>query len=210
MQGSGNGSMRGIIPRAMQQVGMYKNELEAKGWEYSMTVTYVEIYNETIRDLLRKGGDEECKHEVKKDAQGISYITDVTVIEVDPNNAEQVEGIMELAARQRSTAQTAMNEQSSRSHSIFALQLRATNISQEINLEGTLSLVDLAGSERLDRSKVTGAQLKETVSINKSLSALTDVFVAIANKQSHIPFRNSILTYLLQPALSGDGKTLMV
>lgn len=79
-----------------------------------------------------------------------------------------------------------------------------------MTLKGTLSLVDLAGCERLDRSGATGAQLKETVAINKSLSALTDVFVAIGNKKNHVPFRNSKLTYLLQPALSGNGKTLMV
>ena len=127
-----------------------------------------------------------------------------------------------------------MNETSSRSHSVFALHLKASNEAQGepvsiyfpfsflftnrdiilifigITLRGTLSLVDLAGSERVDRSGVTGNQLKETVAINKSLSALTDVFVAIGNKQTHIPFRNSKLTYLLQPALSGDGKTLMV
>ena len=70
--------------------------------------------------------------------------------------------------------------------------------------------MDLAGSERLDRSCATGARMKETMAINKSLSALADVFTAIGNKQPHIPFRNSKLTYLLQPALSGDGKTLMV
>lgn len=117
---------------------------------------------------------------------------------------------MELAARHRSVGQTAMNERSSRSHSVFALHLKAVHVCQGVVLNGTLSLVDLAGSERLDRSGVSGAQLKETVAINKSLSALADVFVAIANKQPHIPFRNSKLTYLLQPALSGDGKTLMV
>jgi kinesin family protein C1 len=117
---------------------------------------------------------------------------------------------MEQAAHHRSVGQTAMNERSSRSHSVFALHLRAINAEQGITLKGTLSLVDLAGSERLDRSMATGDMLKETVAINKSLSALADVFVAIANKQSHIPYRNSKLTYLLQPALSGDGKTLMV
>jgi kinesin family protein C1 len=117
---------------------------------------------------------------------------------------------MELASRQRSTAQTNMNERSSRSHSVFTLHLKATNMQQNVCLRGALSLVDLAGSERLDRSGATGARMKETVAINKSLSALTDVFVAIANKNTHVPFRNSKLTYLLQPALSGDGKTLMV
>lgn len=211
MQGCGNGSMRGIIPRAMQQVGQYKRELECKGWEYHMEVSFIEIYNESVRDLLRvSGSSEELKHEIKKDAQNGVYITDVTMLEVDPNDNEQVDSIIETAARNRSVGTTAMNERSSRSHSVFALHLRATNPSQGIVLKGTLSLVDLAGSERLDRSLATGAQMKETVAINKSLSALTDVFVAIGNKQTHIPFRNSKLTYLLQPALSGDGKTLMV
>jgi kinesin family protein C1 len=178
-----------------------------------MEVTFVEIYNENIRDLLRAGNishENDLKHEIKKDAQNNVYISDVTLLDVDPNNLEQINEIMELAACHRSVGQTAMNETSSRSHSVFTLHLKASNVSQGVNLKGTLSLVDLAGSERIDRSGVTGAQLKETVSINKSLSALTDVFVAIANKQSHIPFRNSKLTYLLQPALSGDGKTLMV
>ena len=210
MQGSGSGSMRGIIPRAMQQVGMYKTALEGKGWTYHMEVSFIEIYNETIRDLLRASQNEELKHEIKKDAEGNSFVSDVTMICIDPNNSEQVESIMTQAARYRSVGHTAMNERSSRSHSIFALHLRATNAAQGVTLKGTLSLVDLAGSERLDRSGVTGDRLKESVAINKSLSSLTDVFVAIGNKQSHIPFRNSKLTYLLQPALSGDGKTLML
>ncbi|CAM9579409.1 unnamed protein product [Ectocarpus sp. 8 AP-2014] len=103
-----------------------------------------------------------------------------------------------------------MNERSSRSHSVFTLYLKAVNQTQRSSLKGTLHLVDLAGSERLSRSNATGDRLKETVAINKSLSSLTDVFVSISNKSSHIPFRNSKLTYLLQPALSGDGKTLMM
>lgn len=202
--------MRGVIPRAMQQVGMYKRELEAKGWEYQMEVSFIEIYNEDIKDLLRSGSHEVGKHEIKKDPQGNASITDITMTSVDPNDTEQIDSIMELAARHRSVGQTAMNERSSRSHSIFALHLKAVNKVQGIVLKGTLNLVDLAGSERLEKSGATGAMLKETVAINKSLSSLTDVFVAIGNKQSHIPFRNSKLTYLLQPALSGDGKTLMM
>jgi kinesin family protein C1 len=132
------------------------------------------------------------------------------MMSVDPNNSQQMDSIMELAARHRSVGQTLMNERSSRSHSIFGLHLKATNAAQNITLKGTLSLVDLAGSERIDRSGATGDRLKESVAINKSLSSLTDVFVAIGSKQAHIPFRNSKLTYLLQPALSGDGKTLML
>ena len=103
-----------------------------------------------------------------------------------------------------------MNERSSRSHSVFTLHMQAFNASESITLKSTLTLVDLAGSERIDRSGVTGSRLKESVAINRSLSALTDVFTAISNKSAHVPFRNSKLTYLLQSSLSGDGKTLMV
>ena len=100
--------------------------------------------------------------------------------------------------------------QSSRSHSIFTLHLRASNPSLGSSLKGALNLVDLAGSERLSRSNATGSQLKETQAINKSLSCLTDVFTAIGSKAGHVPFRNSKLTHILSPALSGDGKTLMM
>lgn len=75
---------------------------------------------------------------------------------------------------------------------------------------GTLNLCDLAGSERLARSHATGDRLKETQAINKSLSALSTVFVALANKQAHVPYRDSKLTYLLQNSFSGSGKTLMI
>lgn len=210
MAGSGTGSMRGIIPRAIQQVGAYKTELESKGWVYQIEVSFIEIYNESIRDLLRSTSVEDVKHEIKRDAAGNMFVTEVTMTPVDPNNNQQMDGILELAARHRSVEKTAMNERSSRSHSVFTLHLCASNVSQGVLLKGTLSLVDLAGSERLDRSQAAGARMKETVAINKSLSSLVDVFAAIGNKQSHIPFRNSKLTYLLSPALSGDGKTLMV
>mmetsp|Transcript_26562 Transcript_26562/g.48134 ORF Transcript_26562/g.48134 Transcript_26562/m.48134 type:complete len:175 (-) Transcript_26562:69-593(-) len=103
-----------------------------------------------------------------------------------------------------------MNAVSSRSHSVFTLNLTAKHEERNQIVRGTLNLVDLAGSERLDRSNAEGQHAKETMAINKSLSSLADVFTAIGQKQSHVPFRHSKLTYLLQPSLSGDGKTLMV
>lgn len=96
---------------------------------------------------------------------------------------------MEIAGRHRSVGATEMNARSSRSHSVFTLHLKASNREQRSELSGKLNLVDLAGSERLSRSNATGDRLKETQAINKSLSALTDVFVAIANKQQHVPYR---------------------
>lgn len=148
MQGSGDGPMRGIIPRAMQQVAMYKTELEEKGWEYEMEASFVEIYNETIKDLLREDAVD-SKHEIKKDAQGNTYVSDVAMIPVDLNNTEQMNGIMQLAAKHRTVGQTAMNERSSRSHSVFTLHLKATNTAQNICLKGMLNLVDLAGASLL-------------------------------------------------------------
>jgi kinesin family protein C1 len=210
MQGSGTGAMRGIIPRAIQQVGNYKSELEKDGWEYHMQVSFLEIYNETIRDLLREESGVMGKHDVKVDANGRRFVSDLTMQDLDPNDDKSIEDVMRQAAKHRSVACTDMNAVSSRSHSVFTLHLTATHKQLKQCLRGKLNLVDLAGSERLERSGATGERAKEAMNINKSLSSLTDVFTAIGNKASHIPYRNSKLTYLLQPCLSGEGKTLML
>jgi len=210
MQGTGIGQMRGIIPRAIEQVGEYKEHLEKDGWQYEMQVSFVEIYNETIRDLLREEAVSDLKHDIKVNPDGRRYITDINMVSLEPTDTEAVEDVMRQAAKHRSVGSTDMNAVSSRSHSVFTLHLTAFHPENRQALRGTLNLCDLAGSERLDRSKATGARAKEAMAINKSLSALTDVFVSIGKKASHIPFRNSKLTYLLQPSLSGDGKTLMV
>ena len=211
MQGSGVGQMRGIIPRAIQQVGAYKTSLEKDGWTYKMQVSFLEIYNETIKDLLRDGEHgEKPKHEIKVDGNGRRYVTELVMKELDPNSDPEVEAVMRQAAKHRSVASTDMNAVSSRSHSVFTLHLTASNATLKQTLRGKLNLVDLAGSERIERSGATGQRQKEAVSINKSLSSLTTVFTAIGNKSSHVPFRDSKLTYLLQPSLSGDGKTLMM
>ena len=120
-----------------------------------------------------------------------------------------VHKLLQVAAKNRSTAATKMNERSSRSHSVFTLKI--TGINQDTNQKshGVLNLIDLAGSERLNASGVTGDRLKETQNINKSLSSLGDVISALGSKKGHVPFRNSKLTYLLQNCLGGDGKTLM-
>jgi len=211
MQGSGNGQMRGIIPRSIEQVGQYKEKLERdRGWKYEMFVSFIEIYNERIYDLLREKEKEDKKHEIKVNNYGRRFISDVKMIPLEPSNANSVEVIMKLAAKRRSVGATDMNTTSSRSHSVFTLHLTALHPENGQELRGSLNLVDLAGSERLQRSKATGDRAKETMAINKSLSCLSDVFLAINKKSNHIPFRNSKLTYLLQPSLSGDGKSLML
>lgn len=209
MQGSREGPLRGIIPRAIEQVGKYKATLEKQGWKYSIEVTFVEIYNEQIRDLLRTS-KKPTSHDIRTDPKsGKPYISEIRRWSVDPEDASTIDEIMELAASQRAVESTDMNAQSSRSHSIFTLHLKADHNNGSF-LKGALNLVDLAGSERLSRSNATGERLREAQSINKSLSCLSDVFNAISKKASHIPFRNSKLTHILSPALSGDGKTLMM
>jgi kinesin family member C1 len=123
----------------------------------------------------------------------------------------QLQELMNVAARSRSVASTKMNAVSSRSHSVFMLKLQGYNEDSGAEVHGSLNLCDLAGSERLDRSGANSdlKRLKETQAINKSLSCLGDVFNALAQKSSHVPYRNSKLTYLLQDCLSGDGKALM-
>merc|ERR1712039_899338 len=128
---------------------------------------------------------------------------------VPVTNMEQINELMRKAARLRAVGSTDMNATSSRSHSIFALYLTGSNTELNTELHGALHLVDLAGSERLDRSGAVGDRLKETQNINRSLSSLADVFQAKAENRTHIPFRNSKLTHLMEPCLSGHGKTLM-
>jgi len=210
MQGAGSGVMRGLIPRSIEQIGLHKKKLELEGWEFTMDVSFLEIYNEAIRDLLRDAKSNVSKHDIKVDSNGRRTVTNLTVKRIDPTDAECCDDLLSLAAKRRSTASTDMNAVSSRSHSVFTLNVNAKHVEKNKLIRGTLNLVDLAGSERLDRSNATGQTAKEAMAINKSLSSLTDVFAAIGEKSSHVPFRNSKLTYLLQPCFSGDGKTLMV
>ncbi|ORY86579.1 kinesin-domain-containing protein [Neocallimastix californiae] len=197
----------GMIPRAVEQIFIAAEELKEKGWKYEMEGQYLEIYNETIRDLLGDG-DLSKKHEIKHNLHTRkTTVTDTTVIKV--HTPKQVHHLLKKAQQNRSVGATLCNERSSRSHSVFIFKLSGVNSITEDTCEGTLNLIDLAGSERLSQSGSTGDRLKETQAINKSLSCLSDVIAALANKDQHIPYRNSKLTYLLQNSLGGNSKTLM-
>ncbi|GMH93557.1 hypothetical protein TrST_g2459 [Triparma strigata] len=219
MQGSGNGQMRGIIPRAVEQILEQVNVLGQQKWKYSISASFLEIYCENLKDLLVNMGDgvpaggKAPKLDIKRDADGKSYVNNLAGVKIcNTDKAEgmaQLEAVMAAAAKTRSVAKTDMNAQSSRSHSVFMLHIHGQNEEDGTIISGALNLCDLAGSERLDRSGATGQQLKETQAINKSLSCLGDVFSSLASGSSHVPYRNSKLTYLLQDCLSGDGKALM-
>ncbi|KAI9004673.1 P-loop containing nucleoside triphosphate hydrolase protein [Gaertneriomyces semiglobifer] len=197
----------GMIPRAVQQIFDTAQALKDKGWEYQMEAQFLEIYNESIRDLLGKGSEDK-KHDIKHHpATGKTSVTDVNTVNV--TTPREVHTVLRKAAQNRAVAATNCNERSSRSHSVFTLRLTGKNSLTDETSEGILNLIDLAGSERLSASGSTGDRLKETQAINKSLSCLGDVIYALANKDQHIPYRNSKLTYLLQNSLGGNSKTLM-
>ncbi|KAL1537899.1 Kinesin-like protein KIN-14C [Salvia divinorum] len=206
---------RGLIPRTLEQVFETRQVLQAQGWKYEMQVSMLEIYNETIRDLLtpNKSSSDASRQEngkqynIKHDANGNTHVSDLTVMDV--RSSKEVSYLLDRAAQSRSIGKTQMNEQSSRSHFVFTLRITGFNESTDQQVQGVLNLIDLAGSERLSKSGVTGDRLKETQAINKSLSSLSDVIFALAKKEEHVPYRNSKLTYLLQPCLGGDSKTLM-
>jgi len=168
-----------------------------------------------IRDLLHSDAAGPAKtHTIIHDNAWGFVVTDMTTTDVTSTDEAQamdeIRGLMATAARQRSVGSTQMNDQSSRSHSLFSLYLHGVNAGQNTELFGALHLVDLAGSERLEKSGAEGQRLKETQNINRSLSSLADVFLAKAENRNHVPFRNSKLTHLLEPCLSGQGKTLMM
>ncbi|CAN0902305.1 Kinesin-like protein KIN-14P [Linum grandiflorum] len=134
-------------------------------------------------------------------------VPDATMLPVF--NTSDVMDLMQIGLNNRAVSATAMNERSSRSHSVLSIHVKGKDLQAGTTLFGNLHLVDLAGSERIDRSEVTGTALKEAQHINKSLSALGDVIFALAQKSTHVPYRNSKLTQLLQSSLGGQAKTLM-
>ncbi|XP_076610995.1 kinesin-like protein KIFC1 [Chaetodon auriga] len=208
MEGDEYENARGVIPRAVQQIFRAAEKLGAQGWEFTFTASFVEIYNETLRDLLYTGkASKRPEHEIRKLTNNEVKITNLTYENV--SNEDQVLGLIALANQNRSTAQTAQNDRSSRSHSVFQLDIEGVNAGRDVKCKSTLCLVDLAGSERMVKSQSQGERFKEMTAINGSLSNLGIVISALANKESFIPYRNSKLTYLLQGCLGGNSKTLM-
>ncbi|XP_068106294.1 kinesin-like protein KIFC1 isoform X2 [Hyperolius riggenbachi] len=199
----------GMIPRAIHQIFSSAQELRIKGWEYKFTASFLEIYNETIRDLLVSRPDKKLEYEVRKvnTTSNEVHVTNLRYVEV--SSVEEVQDLLLTAKTNRSVAKTALNDRSSRSHSVFQLKIEGKNSLRDVQTSSVLSLIDLAGSERLDRSLSTGDRLKETQSINTSLSTLGMVITSLCNKDAHIPYRNSKLTYLLQNSLGGNSKVLM-
>ncbi|XP_010324237.1 kinesin-like protein KIN-14F isoform X4 [Solanum lycopersicum] len=175
--------------------------------EYEVGVQMIEIYNEQVRDLLVIDGANR-RLDIRNNSQlnGLN-VPDASLVPV--TCTQDVLDLMRIGQKNRAVGATALNERSSRSHSILTVHVRGRELVSGSTLKGCLHLVDLAGSERVDKSEAVGERLKEAQHINKSLSALGDVISALAQKSSHIPYRNSKLTQVLQDSLGGQAKTLM-
>ncbi|XP_028812096.1 kinesin-like protein KIFC3 isoform X2 [Denticeps clupeoides] len=197
----------GINQRALRLLFSEVSE-KKPDWDYNITVSMVEIYNETLRNLLGENLNEKLDIKMCPDGSGQLYVPGLTEFTVE--SVEDINKVFELGHMNRATACTNLNEHSSRSHALLIITVAGYNSSTGHRTTGKLNLVDLAGSERIAKSGAEGSRLREAQCINKSLSALGDVINALRSRQSHVPFRNSRLTYLLQDSLSGDSKTLMM
>uniref|UniRef100_A0A061S3R0 Kinesin family member C2/C3 n=1 Tax=Tetraselmis sp. GSL018 TaxID=582737 RepID=A0A061S3R0_9CHLO len=178
-------------------------------WQYSISVQMLEIYNETLRDLLVDGSvsRKDNRLDIRMTERSGNNVPDA--MQVDVSCTEDVLEVMARGARNRAVGETKMNDRSSRSHQVLTVMVDGRNSVTGAHSHACLNLIDLAGSERVLRSEAAGDRLKEAQHINKSLSALGDVMNALANGSSHVPYRNSKLTQLLQDSLGGQAKTMM-
>ena len=199
---------KGLIPRAIENIFKYIENNSNSDTTFIIRVTYLQIYNESIDDLLKS----EKKHlSIRESHKKGIYVEGLSEWAVcSPND---IYALLERGAQSRIRAQTKMNDVSSRSHAVFTIILEQMKISKGKKKFkcGKLNLVDLAGSERVKLSGASGKQLDESRRINKSLSALGNVINALTDpKTKHIPYRDSKLTRLLQNSLGGNCKTSMI
>ena len=196
---------RGIIPRIVEQ--MFRRILQSpNNIEYTVRVSYMEIYMEKIRDLLVPQNDNLPVHEEK--SRGV-YVKGL--LEIYVSSEQEVYEVMRRGGNARATAATNMNQESSRSHSIFVITITQKNVETGSAKSGQLFLVDLAGSEKVGKTGASGQTLEEAKKINKSLSALGMVINSLTDgKSTHVPYRDSKLTRILQESLGGNSRTTLI
>ncbi|KAI8145084.1 kinesin heavy chain [Fennellomyces sp. T-0311] len=196
---------KGIIPRIVEQIFASIMESPAN-MEFTVKVSYMEIYMEKVRDLLNPQHDNLPIHEDK--VKGV-YVKGV--LEVYVSSTEEVYEVMRRGGNNRVVAYTNMNAESSRSHSMVMITITQKNLDTGAAKSGKLYLVDLAGSEKVGKTGASGQTLEEAKKINKSLTALGMVINALTDgKSSHIPYRDSKLTRILQESLGGNSRTTLI
>ncbi|KAK4542012.1 hypothetical protein LTR36_007212 [Oleoguttula mirabilis] len=196
---------KGIIPRIVEQI--FDSIMRSDGTiEFMVRVSYMEIYMEKIRDLLVPQNDNLPIHEDKQRGVYVKGLGEFYVQTVG-----EVYQILERGGQSRAVAATNMNQESSRSHSIFVIEVMQKNTESGSARSGRLFLVDLAGSEKVGKTGASGQTLEEAKKINKSLSALGMVINSLSDgKSSHIPYRDSKLTRILQESLGGNSRTTLI
>uniref|UniRef100_A0A182PCR1 Kinesin-like protein n=1 Tax=Anopheles epiroticus TaxID=199890 RepID=A0A182PCR1_9DIPT len=195
----------GVIPRTVDLIFNAINDYRHFGWEYEIRVTFLEIYNEILYDLLDTSGTTKDLEIRMANAKNKTEVYVSNIIEETVETTARLHQLMNIAKMNRATAATAGNERSSRSHAVTKITLIGTHQEKGETCIGSVNLVDLAGSE----SPKTSTRMDETKNINRSLSELSNVILALVQRNEHIPYRNSKLTHLLMPSLGGNSKTLM-
>ncbi|KAM4641485.1 kinesin-like protein KIF14 [Discoglossus pictus] len=212
----------GIIPRFCAGLFSQIQNIKKKQVSYHLEISYFEVYNEKIHDLLvfkAENGQKKQPLRVREHPLLGPYVEDLSANVV--SSFQDIESWLELGNKQRATAATGMNDKSSRSHSVFTLTMTQTMTEylegeeHDHRITSRINLVDLAGSERCSSAQTSGERLKEGVSINKSLLTLGKVISALSEssqtrKNVFIPYRESVLTWLLKESLGGNSKTAMI
>ncbi|KAI5306520.1 kinesin-like protein Klp8, partial [Ascosphaera pollenicola] len=218
----GYGEEMGIIPLICKDMFMKIEELQSRDPHLTCTVevSYLEIYNEKVRDLLNPATKGNLK--VREHPSTGPYVEDLAKLAV--RSFREIENLMDEGNKARTVAATNMNQTSSRSHAVFTLTMSQKRHDKETTMDtekvSRISLVDLAGSERAQSTGATGARLKEGAEINRSLSTLGRVIAALADLSSGkihkkkaanmVPYRDSVLTWLLKDSLGGNSMTAMI
>uniref|UniRef100_A0A452VAG8 Kinesin family member 13B n=1 Tax=Ursus maritimus TaxID=29073 RepID=A0A452VAG8_URSMA len=213
----GTADQPGLIPRLCSGLFERTQKEENEEQSFKVEVSYMEIYNEKVRDLLDPKGSRQTLKVREHNVLG-PYVDGLSKLAV--TSYKDIESLMSEGNKSRTVAATNMNEESSRSHAVFKITLTHTLYDVKSGTSGEkvgkLSLVDLAGSERATKTGAAGDRLKEGSNINKSLTTLGLVISALAdqsagkNKNKFVPYRDSVLTWLLKDSLGGNSKTAMV
>ncbi|ORX62146.1 kinesin heavy chain [Hesseltinella vesiculosa] len=196
---------KGIIPRIVEQI--FDSIMQAPAnLEFTVRVSYLEIYMEKVRDLLNPSADNLPIHEDKTKGIYVKGLREVYV-----SSTEEVYEVMKSGNNNRVVASTGMNAESSRSHSIVLVTITQKNLDTGAAKSGKLYLVDLAGSEKVGKTGASGQTLEEAKKINKSLTALGMVINSLTDgKSNHVPYRDSKLTRILQESLGGNSRTTLI
>lgn len=199
---------RGVIPNSFEHI--FTHISRSQNQQFLVRAAYLEIYQEEIKDLLSE--DQSHRLELREKPDTGVYVKDL--FKYITRNVREIEDVMDRGNQNRSVGATNMNEHSSRSHAIFVITVECSELGEDGENHirvGKLNLVDLAGSERQAKTGAQGERLKEATKINLSLSALGNVISALVDgKSTHIPYRDSKLTRLLQDSLGGNACTVMV